>query len=61
MTNYQSFRWLWRFDSEAKWFWLKLFLLRKNLQECVEDNLYTFGVSGKMAITILPESGKWRN
>ena len=44
MSNYQSFRWLWRFDPEAKWFWLKLFLLQKNLQECVEDNLYTFGI-----------------
>lgn len=44
MTNYQSFRWLWRFNHEAKWFWLKLFLLRENLQGCVADNLYTFGV-----------------
>lgn len=44
MSNYQSLRWLLRFDPEAKWFWLKVFLLRKNLQECVVDNLYTFGV-----------------
>jgi len=44
LSNYQSFRWLWRFDSEAKWFWLRCFLQGKSLQEDVVINLDTFGV-----------------
>lgn len=43
LTNYKAFRWLWRFDSEAKWYWLKCFALRKNLKQDVEINLRDFG------------------
>lgn len=44
MTNYQAFRWLWRFDNEAKWFWFRCFLFSKDkLSKCVGDNLYTYG------------------
>jgi hypothetical protein len=42
MSNYQAFRWLLRFDSEAKLFWLWAFLLQANLSECVGDNLYPY-------------------
>ena len=50
MSNYQAFRWLWRYDSDAKWFWLityiKMALLRdtEELRGCVGDNLHDFGV-----------------
>jgi len=44
MTNYQAFRWLWRFDAEAKWFWLFTYISGNKLQPCVADNLDTFGV-----------------
>lgn len=44
MTNYQAFRWLWRFDSEAKFYWLKCFILGSSLKESVADNLQDFGV-----------------
>lgn len=47
LSSYKSFRWLWRFDSEAKWFWLSCFLKGSNLQEDVIINLDTFGVSKK--------------
>ena len=44
MTKYQAFRWLWRFDSEARFFWLKCFLLGHNLKQDVLNNLHDFGV-----------------
>jgi hypothetical protein len=44
MTKYQAFRWLWRFDSEARLFWLKCFLLGHDLKEDVIINLSDFGV-----------------
>jgi len=42
MTRYQSFRWLWRFDSEAKWFWLRCYIMGADLQEDVGINLRDF-------------------
>lgn len=44
MSNYQSFRWLWRFDNEAKWFWLFHYLCGCNLNQDVIINLNDFGV-----------------
>jgi len=44
MNNYQAFRWLWRHDGEAGWFWLWCYITGHNLVPCVEDNLYTYGV-----------------
>lgn len=45
LTRYQAFRWLWRFDSEAKWYWLRVYLFSKsNLQDDVWQNLKDFGV-----------------
>lgn len=44
MTDYQALRWLWRHDSEARWFWLGRFIFSNNLRDAVEDNLYTYGV-----------------
>lgn len=44
MSKYQAFRWLWRFDSEAKFYWLKCFLLGSNLKQDVIINLNDFGV-----------------
>lgn len=44
MTKYQSFRWLWRFDAEARFFWLKCFLLGQDLKQDVIVNLSDFGV-----------------
>lgn len=44
MSNYQSFRWLWRFDSEAKWFWLLCFIKGASLNKDVQINLNDFGV-----------------
>ena len=44
MNNYQAFRWLWRFDNKAKWFWLKCFILGSDLKEDVAINLNDFGV-----------------
>ncbi|ASV43975.1 hypothetical protein [Pseudoalteromonas phage KB12-38] len=45
LTRYQSFRWLWRKDPEARWFWLRCWLFtRADLKECVLENLRDFGV-----------------
>lgn len=45
LSRYKSFRWLWRKDPEARWFWLRAYVFsRANLQECVMDNLRDFGV-----------------
>lgn len=44
MSKWQSFMWLWRFDSEAKFYWLKCFLLRHNLKDDVRINLSDFGI-----------------
>ncbi len=44
MNKYQAFRWLWRFDNEAKWFWFRCFIMRADLQQCVRENLRDFGV-----------------
>lgn len=44
MSNYQAFRWLWRFDSEAKWFWFLCYLAKYDLRKDVEINLKDFGV-----------------
>jgi hypothetical protein len=44
LSKYKSFRWLWRFDAEAKWFWLRCFVRGHNLQEDVLINLRDFGV-----------------
>jgi hypothetical protein len=44
LTRYQSFRWLWRFDPEAKWFWLRCYLKGADLQQDVLINLRDFGV-----------------
>ena len=46
MNNYQAFRWLWRFDNEAKWFWLKILLSPSggNLIEEVKVNFADFGI-----------------
>ena len=44
MSRYQAFRWLWRFDNEAKWYWLKCYILGANLKEDVAINLNDFGV-----------------
>jgi hypothetical protein len=44
MNKYQAFRWLWRFDSEARFFWLKCFLLGSDLKQDVIINLSDFGV-----------------
>ena len=44
MSRYQAFRWLWRFDSEAKWFWLWCYVKNENLKEDVAINLRDFGV-----------------
>jgi len=43
MTRYQAFRWLWRFDSEAKWFWLLCFVKGADLKEDVWINLRDYG------------------
>ena len=44
MSKYQSFRWLWRFDSEAKWLWLACFIKGNDLKQDVIINLSDFGV-----------------
>ena len=44
MTKYQAFRWLWRFDSDARFFWLKCFILGHDLKQDVGINLRDFGV-----------------
>ena len=44
MNKYQAFRWLWRFDNEARLFWLKYFLLGYDLKQDVICNLNDFGV-----------------
>jgi hypothetical protein len=44
LNRYQSFRWLWRYDNEAKWFWLWAYIQGANLQEDVLINLRDFGV-----------------
>jgi len=43
MSNYQAFRWLWRFDPEGRKFWLISFLFtRSELKEDVFINLRDF-------------------
>ncbi|NRD34554.1 hypothetical protein HQQ92_22840 [Shewanella sp. DC2-4] len=44
LTRYQSFRWLWRFDSEARWFWFWQYVCGADLQQDVLINLRDFGV-----------------
>ena len=44
MSKYQAFRWLWRFDPEARMHWLFCYLSGSNLVKDVEINLNTFGV-----------------
>ena len=44
LSRYQSFRWLWRFDSEARWFWFLQYMLGADLQKDVLINLRDFGV-----------------
>lgn len=44
MTNYQAFRWLVRFDSEARFLWIIAFLSRYDLRQDVQVNLRDFGV-----------------
>tara|TARA_R110000823_G_C15952906_1_gene502414 strand:+ start:1630 stop:1848 length:219 start_codon:yes stop_codon:yes gene_type:complete len=44
LTKYQAFRWLWRFDAEAKWFWFWCFIKGSDLREDVMINLNDFGV-----------------
>lgn len=46
LTRYKAFRWLWRFDNEAKWFWLHCYLFSKaDLKEDVAINLQDFGLT----------------
>jgi len=46
LTRYQAFRWLWRYDNEAKWFWLKVYLFsRADLRKDVRQNYDTFGAT----------------
>lgn len=46
MSRYQAFRWLWRFDSEARWFWFGRYILSKsNLVEDVRQNYQDFGAT----------------
>lgn len=42
MSSYKAFRWLWRFDPEAKWYWLTRFIMNHNLKEDVLINLTDF-------------------
>lgn len=48
MSKYQAFRWLWRFDSEARYFWLWCYLKSlfngTHLKDDVAINLRDFGV-----------------
>ena len=44
MNKYQSFRWLWRFDAESKWFWLWCLIKGNDLKQDVIINLSDFGV-----------------
>lgn len=44
MTRYQAFRWLWRFDNDAKWFWSLSYLKGSNLIDDVKQNFSDFGV-----------------
>lgn len=46
MSRYQAFRWLWRFDSEARWFWFGRYILSKsNLVNDVRQNYRDFGAT----------------
>ena len=48
ISRWAAFVWLWRNDSEAKWFWFKRWLLsNSNLNECVFENLRDFGLTQK--------------
>lgn len=48
MTKWQAFMWLWKFDSEEKFSWLKYFLLGHDLKDDVKINLCDFGISKRV-------------
>jgi hypothetical protein len=45
ISRWAAFVWLWRHDSEARWFWLWQFLKGHNLREEVACNLRDFGLT----------------
>lgn len=48
ISRYAAFVWLWRKDSDAKWFWLRCWLFTPcNLNICVYENLRDFGLTAK--------------
>jgi hypothetical protein len=46
LTNWQAYRWLLRYDSEATWLWTKEFVMadKGTLKLAVRDNLRDYGV-----------------
>lgn len=47
ISRWAAFIWLWRHDSEAKWFWLRAYLAGANLRGDVAINLRDFGLTNK--------------
>lgn len=45
MSKYQAFRWLWRNDPEARWYWFRCFLKGSDLRTDVTINLRDFGLT----------------
>jgi hypothetical protein len=45
ISRWAAFVWLWRHDSEARWFWLWCYLRGHNVREDMACNLRDFGRS----------------
>ncbi len=45
ISNWAAFIWLWRNDREAKWFWLRSYIMGVNLREDMAINLSDFGLT----------------